>query len=130
MNLKRRDTSSQEFSKDFDPIPDSTPSPKPFDNASNNPTIDDNEDSSDGLMQVKGVTITFDESDFAGQRERLQEEFGLSDDETDIIWGGVHSLVESMAEEKGKDWSEEVIEGVTNLITSMLIQEEKQKRPV
>nr|UVT38843.1 hypothetical protein [uncultured bacterium] len=78
-------------------------------------------------VSQEDIEISLSKDELAGQVNRLQEEFDIDEQEANIIYDVIHRLVELMADEKGKDWSSEVIDGVTNLIISMFIQEERQR---
>jgi len=81
-----------------------------------------------GRTRIHNIEITFKEEHLTDQFENLQEEFDLSHEEARIIWNSMNQLVTKIAKDEEKNWSEEVIDGVTNLMISMFIQEEKQKR--
>lgn len=78
--------------------------------------------------QKEDIIINLSEGDLTDQSDKLQSEFNLTENEAQIMYDVFVQLVESMAEEKDKDWSDEATESITNLLISMFIQEQRQQK--
>jgi len=71
------------------------------------------------------VSIRITEDDLDDQLDTLIEETGLPESVAEELYGVFQALVEEEAEAQGKEWSDEVVKGVTNVMIATAIKEEK-----
>lgn len=73
------------------------------------------------------IDIELSEDHMDGQFERLAQLFDMDDEEMGVFKAAVIEMANKKAEQMGKEWSEEVVEAVANLLVAMYIQEENQR---
>jgi hypothetical protein len=77
--------------------------------------------------RIRELKIDITDSDLEDQRETLIHEFDLSERVADSLYDVFLNLVEEEVERQNKNWSQEVIEAVTNIMIATAIREEKQR---
>lgn len=60
---------------------------------------------------------------FSDQKERMVEEFGLSEEEAEEYFDNVKTHVVLQAQEMDKDWSDETVKAITNLVFAIQQQQ-------
>lgn len=73
------------------------------------------------------IHISLTEDDLTGQVDVLQEETGASEGVAEKLYEAFQLMVIEEAEKQDKEWSDEVIDAVTNLVIATAIREEKQR---
>lgn len=72
------------------------------------------------------VNIELGEENLEGQKERLQEELEMSKEEAELTFDLMKAYVDVKNKSLDKNWSEDVQEGIANLLIAMVIEEKKQ----
>jgi hypothetical protein len=73
------------------------------------------------------ISVMVSESDLEGQKQNLIKEANLSETVAESVFEVFQTMVQEEAKKQNKNWSTEVIRGVTNAMIAIAIQEEKQR---
>lgn len=97
------------------------------DKTSNSTRLLTEDSPSDNRHANRSYTIHLQGDHLDDQESALQSEYSLSNEQAEIAFSLFRKLVEEIATRENKNWSDDVIDGVANLIIAMFLQEENQK---
>lgn len=73
-------------------------------------------------------TLIIGRDELCDQRERMVEEYGLPPEQAEEAFTEMKTQVSLQAQEMGKDWDDDVLEEVTNLVIGIQQQEFERHR--
>lgn len=76
---------------------------------------------------MTGDFITIGAEELKDQRERMVEEWDVTEDRAEEIFTDVKTQVSLTAQEMGKQWDNETLEAVTNLVMAIQFQNQQTK---
>lgn len=72
--------------------------------------------------------ITIGKDALRDQRKRMKEEWGLSEEEAEEAFKDVKTQVMMASQDLGKNWSDDVVNAVTNIVMAIQYQQYQQSK--